>query len=173
MGQHRPYIGMVKRAVDALDASSVSDAVKNAAHTAFKNVSIKMSGKMTVAAGHAQALIIGGNVIEPTIKFSKFIFGNINDDEKFNVVAHEFAHIVDLYIRGHSNHDVQWVKLHQAMGGSGATRHSYQVKRRAVTRYVMKDTHTGRVVMMKRGSYRNALTWGDRYKLIEVKKIKR
>lgn len=173
MGQHRPYIEMVKRAVETLDASSVNDSIKSAAHYAFREVAIKMTGKMTVAAGHAQALIIGGDVIDPVIKLSKFIFGNINDEEKFNVVAHEFAHIVDFYIRGKSDHGIQWMNLHRAMGGTGATTHSYQVKRRAVTRYVMKDTHTGRVVTFKRGSYKNALTWGDRYKLIEVKKIQR
>lgn len=173
MGQHRPYVRMLKIALDNLLASGMCESTKKVAYKAFREVDIRMSGRQTVTAGKAGAKIVGGQPIDPVIILSKFIFGNINDAEKFNTVSHEFAHIVDYYVRGTSNHDAHWQRIHLAMGGTAARTHSYQVKRRMVTRYIMEDTHTGRILTFRRGSYKNALSWGDRYKLIEVKKIQR
>lgn len=53
------------------------------------------------------------------ISVSKNVIPNHDKNFAYNTVTHEIAHAIDVELRGYSNHDVKWQKIHVELGGNG------------------------------------------------------
>lgn len=61
------------------------------------------------------------------------------DDMVNNVIPHEVAHIVDMYLNGNSDHGHRWASICRALGGNASRTHSYDM--RAVARKTTKHLY--------------------------------
>lgn len=84
----RPYIWLLTKARDALIENPLSNEMeKDAARALYYRVKVTMNPRLKVTAGRA-------NYKQCSIEYSKCIFEGISEEEKYNTVAHEFAHLV-------------------------------------------------------------------------------
>jgi hypothetical protein len=128
MQKNRPYAELFDRAFLTLIDKAPSERTLAAAERAHEEVEVYMSGRMTAAAGTAKYVRMPGHQVRKLeIGFSKPILAILDDEQKYDVVSHEFAHIVDAILKGKSDHGLQWRALHVMMGGSGQTRHNYDL----------------------------------------------
>jgi hypothetical protein len=143
------YQDMFSKANDNIQNSNAPDSVKEASKKALQLVTVKMSGKMTTCAGKAGfRRDIRGNLSNPIIKLSNFIFSTLNDEQKFDTISHEFAHIVDGICHNHMNgHSYVWQRIHHWMGGSCQRCHNYEVKRKTVKRVIVERKPIGGTTM--------------------------
>ena len=133
----RPYIRLLIRARDALLAHpKASDAEKAAACDIYKRIEVKMNSRLRTTAGRAC-------FYQCTIEFSKCVFDNISDEEKYNTAAHEYAHLVSDKAYGvvGRDHGRRWQCIHMMMGGTGERCHSYHqaTQKNAVDRYIIEN----------------------------------
>jgi predicted SprT family Zn-dependent metalloprotease len=130
---------MFTRAFENLMDSGASDAILEAANRAYEETEVSMSARMTRAAGNAKWIAnrLLGTVSDLRIALSTKIFARISEEEKFQTVSHEFAHIVDACLRGTSDHGTTWRRIHRAMGGNGERCHTFDTKglRKPLTRW--------------------------------------
>ena len=157
------YSPLVKRIYAAFMKSEASDSLKAAAKRAWKDLIVEDSGRHKHAAGVAKVMIKSFNnhrfervteVSDPCIMLSKAIMERSSEEEKFQTVSHELAHIVDFYFRnGKSKHDQIWRKIHSYMGGDGKRCHTIDISdlRKKVMRVVIERKHDGlkRVITRK------------------------
>lgn len=124
--------------------------IKVAAEKAYNSVKIYYNPRFRTKAGLAKCRInrLTNTINDPEIEISQAIFAEISDDEKYNTVSHEFAHIVDYFHRLTSNHDEFWNSIHRLMNGSGAAFHKYDVQRNTVKRVKLLDTLTGKTLLV-------------------------
>jgi len=171
MGQHRPYIKHIKKALQLFENNSnIPDSWKVLARKAYREVKITMSSKMRRSAGLALSGILMQNIpTNPEIRLSKIIFEKITDEEKFETVSHEFAHIVDYYIRQNSNHDEMWQTLHRAMGGNSLRTHKFETKPNKVKRYIVSNGEKEYMISKKKLSQLMCTHWFNvQYKILRV-----
>jgi hypothetical protein len=114
---------MIDSAFASLMSASNLPSIKNAAMKA-KEVHWEMSNRMRISAGLARARIVNRadktfEVLNCKVQFSSALFARMTDEEKFNTVSHEFAHVVEYYARGTSDHGMLFQQIHRQMGGSG------------------------------------------------------
>lgn len=106
------------------------------ATNAYNAVSITWNSRLRTTAGRAHRLGL-------RIDLSPYIFDKMSEEEQWDTVSHEFAHIVDYVIRGTSNHDRFWKSIHRAMGGTAKRTHSAEVKKNKVKKHVYRNAITG------------------------------
>ena len=159
--------------------SNASESLKAAAKKSWKDLVVEDSGKMKRAAGYARVYIKSFNnhrferkteISEPRIMLSKEIMARMTDEQKFQTVSHELAHIFDFYLRGKSNHDSVWNKIHSYMGGDGKRFHYVDVSdlRKKVLRVVLKRMSDGETFKYTKKQFEKLVTMnliGVKYQL--------
>ena len=139
----------------------VNAAIKLLSDAVRGDVKIEVSGRCRVAAGLAKASKCYNPYTRQNVLgnfqmvFSESIMAGLTYDQRYEVVSHEFAHLIDYVVRGDSNHDVFWQGLHKMMHGSGNTYHKFEVKRnkRKRAEIVAPDGRTYRVTLNKARLY--------------------
>lgn len=137
---------MLTKAYNNFMASNMSQGLKNCATEAYNKSKLIMNSRLRVAAGKARCSIhtVGNvkNIINPRIEWNPTLFQRMTEDQQYNTISHEFAHIVEFFYRGDSDHGVYWQMFHRACGGNATTRHNYDTTglRKNVKRRVIFDT---------------------------------
>ena len=180
----KDYMMTYHRRVHAMIDAAIADPsmdteMRQALRVVKNNVTIKMSKRMTKAAGQASVriLALSGKAIPETLtlKLSTPIMERASKEEQDDTISHEVAHLVDYVMRGKSDHSYIWRKVHMALGGSGKTYHNINVKGlgRTVKRYEYKDLETGRVVTMTKGNHEKVMRFGlTRYHFLAMLEFK-
>ena len=148
------YSPLVKQIYAAFMESGACNSLKAAAKKAWKDLVVEDSGRHKRAAGVARVMIRSFNnyrfervteISDPCIMLSKAIMERSSEEEKYQTVSHELAHIIDFYFRGKSNHDQIWRKIHSYMGGDGKRTHDIDISdlRKKVMRVVIESKHDG------------------------------
>lgn len=60
-----------------------------------------------------------------TIEFSSYILSKVSDEELYDTVSHEYAHLIAATM-GEYGHGYEWKYAHKALGGSGNQFHNYK-----------------------------------------------
>ena len=166
------YSPLVKRIYAAFMESEASGSLKAAAKKAWKDLVVEDSGRLKRAAGVAKVMVKSFNnhrfervteVSDPCIMLSKAIMERSSEEEKYQTVSHELAHIVDFYFRnGKSKHDQIWRKIHSYMGGDGKRTHDIDITdlRKKVMRVVLESKHDGSHKFFTRKKFENTVRWG-------------
>lgn len=109
------------------------------AKKAYESVEIVFNSKLRTTAGKATCSMIKTIIINPTIQISTQIFNSSDDATRYNTISHEFAHVIDFYLRNrecvNKGHDHVWVDLHRLCGGDGKQYHNMQVQRNRIKRF--------------------------------------
>jgi predicted SprT family Zn-dependent metalloprotease len=110
---------------------------------------------MRVAAGRARKLIRGDKMIL-SMDLNQRLLSRVSEQEQFQDVSHELAHLLDYALRGKSGHDAYWKNLHLLMGGDAARCHQYDVTglRNRVKRFLLTDTKTGKECVISGQRYK-------------------
>ncbi len=104
-----------------------------------KNTPWNVSNRMTRSGGIAKAKINkDGILFDFKMSFSKPILENASEEELYNTVTHELAHIIDYSKRNDSNHDTKWQLISLALGGKANRCHKMVVAPRK-KRLIKKD----------------------------------
>lgn len=48
----------------------------------------------------------------------------MNEEDRYNEMAHEVAHAIEFHLFGITNHDKRWEDIHKCMGGNGLRGHT-------------------------------------------------
>jgi predicted SprT family Zn-dependent metalloprotease len=117
---------------------------KNPQHVALLNTlkyKIRINTRMRVAAGRARKILRGG-VLTLIMDLNQRLLSKASEQEQFQDVSHELAHLLDYAIRGKSGHDEPWKNLHLLMGGDASRCHQYDVTglQNKVKRFLLTDT---------------------------------
>lgn len=127
-----PCNGHFTKSFETLMDNCSDDAILEAALRAYEETEVVWSTRrMTRAAGRASwtrrfSIGEGSGITNLKITLSKPYFEELTEEQKFNTCSHEFAHIVDVILRGKSAHDWAWKRLHRLMGGTGDRCHTYK-----------------------------------------------
>jgi hypothetical protein len=127
----------------------VNAAIKLLSQAVNGDVYIEINKRCRVSAGIAKAKTnpYAGTLYDLGIVFSESIMNERTYEEQFDIVSHEFAHLVDYVVRGTSDHGDFWQNIHKLMGGSGNAFHKFAVKRN-VRRYVELVAPNGATYMV-------------------------
>jgi predicted SprT family Zn-dependent metalloprotease len=135
--------------------------IKAAFQVATDNVLLAWNNRMTSTAGMARYYINRTNHLK--IDFSKKLVERATKDQFEDLVLHEFAHLVDVCLRGNTSHDKVWKNISKIAGGSGKRCHSISTKglERKRTFIILKNTDTGQSVCVSKAAYIKATKHGD------------
>lgn len=70
------------------------------------------------------------------------------EQQVFNTLSHEFAHIVDFGIRGKSDHSAVWKRIHKSFGGTGDRCTTFSLDKTRKARKFEYTTPTGGVFVL-------------------------
>jgi len=166
----------------ALNEEELPTDYRNALHVVQDNITIKMSAKMTRAAGSAGCQVIVNRatrqrVVDPrtlVLKLSTPLMARADDAVRMETITHEIAHLVDFVLRGKSDHGYEWARIHRALGGSASRYHTIDRTglEKTITRYEYLDTVTGKICNFTKGNHQKVMRYGaTRYRFIaEVKR---
>jgi predicted SprT family Zn-dependent metalloprotease len=94
------------------------------------------------------------------------ILNRVTPEQQFEIVSHELAHLLDFALRGDSNHDGVWKRIHKSMGGTGERCHQFSVTdlRNKVTKILVVDNINKKEFMISPRAfrrYRQSLVHGN------------
>lgn len=156
---------------------SIDKGIRIALGVVEEHLTVVVSGRMTRAAGKASCKLknysYGREAILSSLKitYSRELMARDTEEGRIDTITHELAHIIEYVIRGDSDHGYNWQRIHRALGGSAKRTHNIDRTglHREVKRFFMRDTKTGREMNLTHGNYKKALSWGSRYKLLEIR----
>lgn len=115
------------KAMDTIIQSGAPEAYKDAAAAAYDETVVEMSSRMTATAGLAfcKRNPLTGMVRDCLIRLSVPLMAAADEQEQFEICAHELAHIAKAMSGCRQNaHGPTWRSILKAMGGNGERCHA-------------------------------------------------
>lgn len=146
--QHNELINKIQTLIDKayniLESSKVSMATHNAAQISKTLMTWELNSRTRTQCGSVK--YIKGFCNKPIkMSFNENLFYKMTDEEQYETVSHELAHVIDICMRGFSDHKWHWEMLHKIMGGSGNRCHNMSVIRNKVKRLQVLEIATGKI----------------------------
>jgi len=104
---------------------------------------IKINPRLKIKAGVAKMLTNKSTMTKLfLLELSPHVLFRMTEEEQFQTVSHELAHLLDFSIRNKSAHDDFWQNIHKLMGGDAKRCHTISMVglRNKVKRFVVTDT---------------------------------
>lgn len=162
---------MLMKAHNNLMASSVGEGVKQSAVKAIQQLRVIRNDRLRVCAGRARCSInrLTKMVFNLNLEWNPHLFSRMTEDQQFNTVSHEYAHLVEYMHRLESDHGYFWQTLHRACGGTAERTHTYDTTglKKNIKRIIIVDTITNREYKITMNNWNKICNCG-RYKRLKT-----
>lgn len=162
---------MLMKAHNNLMASSVSEGVKQSAVKTIQQLRVICNDRLRVCAGRARCFVnhLTKTVFNLRLEWNPHLFARMTENQQFNTVSHEYAHLVESMHRFQSDHGYFWQTLHRACGGTAERTHTYDTTglKKNIKRLIIVDTITNREYKITMNNW-NRIRYESRYKLLKT-----
>jgi len=142
------YLHLVQKAIAHYNAA-------NGRFCGWDKIAIWLDGAMRTTGGICRFSPSAGRCL---IGLNKKLFETLDDDARFEVVAHEMGHAVCALSGKIQGHNYEWECAVRLLGGHPKRCHNHEVKHNLVRRFVVLDIAKNDITVFKPALYKK-LKW--------------